>query len=183
MNSSTREQLLTLAVAVGLAIAFVFGLALPRSSTLADVRRESADLQSRNETLALENATITTAHQEVEQLERELEIARSRVPVEDHFAEYENTLLTLGRQFELWDLDSEPQITDVTADRGDSLGMDHRTMKLTFTADFAKFYDFLRGLESQTRLTRIDRIDISAAGVSGNRFTVDLEVSIFFGEL
>lgn len=183
MNSSTREQLLTLAVAVGLAIAFVFGLALPRSSTLADVRQEHAHLQSHNDTLARENATITTAHRDVEQLKRELQIARSRVPVEDHFAEYENNLLKLGRQFELWTLDSEPQITDVTVERGDSLSMEHRTMKLSFTADFAKFYDFLRGLESQTRLTRIDRIDISAASPFGDRFTVDLELSIFFGAL
>ena len=183
MNSSTREQLLTLGVAVMLAIAFVFGLALPRSSTLAEVRREHAHLQTRNDSQARENATITPAHREVEQLKYELQIARSRVPVEDHFAEYENNLLTLGRQFELWNFDSEPQITDVTAERGDSLAMDHRTMKLSFTADFAKFYDFLRGLESQTRLTRIDRIDIGAAGPFGDRFTVDLELSIFFGEL
>lgn len=183
MNSSTREQLFTLGVAVMLAVAFVFGLALPRSSTLADVRQEHQQLQTHNETLARENATITTAHREVEQLKHELDLARSRVPVKDQFAEYENSLLKLGRQFELWDLDSEPQITDVTTDRGDSPAMDHRTMKLSFTADFAKFYDFLRGLESQTRLTRIDRIDISAANGLGDRFTVDLELSIFFGEL
>ena len=183
MNTSPREQLFTLGVAVMLAVAFVFGLALPRSSTLADVRQEHQQLQTHNETLARENATITTAHREVEQLKHELDLARSRVPVKDQFAEYENSLLKLGRQFELWDLDSEPQITDVTTDRGDSLAMDHRTMKLSFTTDFAKFYDFLRGLESQTRLTRIDRIDISAANGLGDRFTVDLELSIFFGEL
>ncbi len=184
MNLNTREQLITLGVALAALLTFVFGLALPRSKALADARRKNTQLHKLNQNLARENATIPSEHQEVERLKQELKIARSRVPLEDHFAEYENSLLRLGEEFDLWDQTTEPQIIDSTPSANYAENrINTRRMKLKFTAEFGKFYDFVRALESQTRLTRIERIEINPVDEYGNLFTIELELSIFHGRL
>lgn len=184
MNLNMREQLVTLAVALAAVAVFVLALALPRTHSLADVRREHVELEQYNEKLARENATITAAHDEVVTLRQALDIAGSRVPREDHFAEYENNLLRLGEQFGLWSQDTEPHIVDstLTAERSND-GLQARSMKLNLTAEFGKFYDFLQALESQTKLTRIERLEIKPVNEFGNLFTIELELTLFYGRL
>lgn len=179
-----REQLITLAVALAAVAVFVLALALPRTHSLADVQREHVELEHFNEKLARENATIAAAHNEVVALRKELDVAGSRVPREDHFAEYENNLLRLGEQFGLWNQDTEPHIVDSTLTVEPSDGdLRARTMKLNLTAEFGKFYDFLQALESQTKLTRIERLEIKPVNELGNLFSIELELTLFYGRL
>lgn len=184
MNLNMREQLITLAVALAAVAVFVLALALPRTHSLADVQREHVELEHFNEKLARENATIAAAHNEVVALRKELDVAGSRVPREDHFAEYENNLLRLGEQFGLWNQDTEPHIVDSTLTVEPSDGdLRARTMKLNLTAEFGKFYDFLQALESQTKLTRIERLEIKPVNELGNLFSIELELTLFYGRL
>ena len=184
MNNFMRAQLFTLAVTMALLIAFALCLALPRSHTLVDVRQKTSNLQTQNENLARENATITTRHQEVVLLEREVQIAQGRVPARDHFAEYENDLLRLGEEAGLWAATSEPEIIDLTRRDTDSeKRIKVRSMKLKFPAEFDRFYEFLQAVESQTRLTRIDDITITPLNQFSNAFTIEMRLSIFHGRL
>lgn len=184
MNLNFREQLLTLGVSLALLTVFVVGLAIPRSATLGDVRDENAALQRRNEDLVQETTSIAAEHQEVEQLKKELVIAQSRVPLEDRFAEYENDLLRLGEVHGLWGPTTEPEILDVQTTAEEQVGeIKTRTMKLTFKSGFDEFYGFLRAVETQTRLTRVERIEIHPVNQYGVLFEIELELSIFYGQL
>ncbi len=184
MSNNTRAQLITLAVTVALLFAFVFCLALPRSHTLADVRNRNSSLQEHNENLARENATISTRYQQVARLRQEVQIAQGRVPVDDHFAQYENDLLRLGEAVGLWDSTSEPEIIDmVRLDSYDEDGINARSMKLKFDAEFERFYEFLQAVESQVRLTRIDDITITPVNQFSRLFTFEMQLSIFHGGL
>ena len=184
MNLNVREQLLTLGVTLALLAVFVFGLAIPRSSTLGDVRQQNTTLQRHNEDLVRETTFITAEHKEVEQLKQELSIAHSRVPLEDRFAEFENDLLRLGEEHSLWDPTTEPEILDTTP-LGDERESDlqRRTVQLSFTCRFDEFYGFLRAVETQTRLTRVEGIEIRPANQYGMLFEIELELSIFYGQL
>ncbi len=184
MNLNVREQLLTLGVSLALLAVFAFGLAIPRSTTLGEVRQQNTTLQRHNEDLVRETTFIAAEHKEVEQLKQELSIAQSRVPLEDRFAEYENDLLRLGEEYGLWDPTTEPEILDTTPvgdERESDLQM--RTVKLSFPCGFDEFYGFLRAVETQTRLTRVERVEIRPANQYGMLFEIELELSIFYGQL
>ncbi len=184
MNLNAREQLLTLGVSLGLLAVFVFGLALPRSTTLGDVRQQNTTLQAHNEDLVRETTFIAAEHKQVEQLKQELSIAQSRVPLEDRFAEFESDLLRLGEEHGLWDPATEPEILDTTPagdDRESDVQM--RTVKLSFTGKFDEFYGFLRAVETQTRLTRVGRLEIHPVNQYGTLFKIELELSIYYGQL
>ncbi len=184
MNLNIREQLLTLGVSLALLAVFAVGLAIPRSTTLGDVRQQNTTLQQHNEDLVRETTFIAAEHKEVEQLKQELSFAQSRVPVEDRFAEYENDLLRLGEQHGLWDPATEPEILDVspTGEEHES-NIETRTVKLSFKCEFDEFYGFLREVETQTRLTRIEGIEIRPVNQYGELFEITLELSIFYGQL
>ncbi len=184
MNVNVREQLLTLGVSLALLAVFVFGLAIPRSSTLGNVQQQNTTLQRHNEDLVRETTFIAAEHQQVEQLKQELRIAQSRVPVEDRFAEYENDLLRLGEEHGLWNPATEPEIID-TKPAGEERESDieTRTVKLSFKSGFDEFYGFLRAVETQTRLTRVERVEIRPANPYGMLFEIELELSIFYGQL
>ena len=183
MNLNLREQLLTLGVSLALLAVFAFGLAIPRSTTLGEVRQQNTTLQRRNEDLVRETTSIAAEHQEVEQLKQQLSIAQLRVPLEDRFAEFENDLLRLGEEHGLWDPTTEPEILDTTSvgDAGES-DVQMRTVKLSFTCGFDEFYGFLRAVETQTRLTRVEGIEIRPANPYGMLFEIELELSIFYGQ-
>ena len=184
MNLNIREQLLTLGVSLALLVVFVFGLAIPRSSTLGDVRQQNTTLQRHNEDLVHETTSIAAEHQEVEQLKQELSIAQLRVPLEDRFAEYENDLLRLGEQHGLWEPTTEPEILDaMPAGEERESDVKIRTVKLSFKSGFDEFYGFLRAVETQTRLTRVERVEIRPADQYGMLFEIELELSIFNGQL
>ncbi len=184
MNLNVREQLLTLGVTLALAAVFAFGLAIPRSTTLGDVRQQNTALQQQNEDLVRETTFIAAEHKEVEQLKQELSIARSRVPLEDRFAEFESDLLRLGEEHGLWEPTTEPEILDTTPigdDRESAVQV--RTVKLSFKSGFDEFYGFLRAVETQTRLTRVERVEIRPANQYSVLFEIELELSIYFGQL
>ena len=184
MNLNIREQLLTLGVSLALLAVFAFGLAIPRSTTLGEVRQQNTTLQRHNEDLVRETTFIAAEHKEVERLKQELSIAHSRVPIEDRFAEFENDLLGLGEEHGLWDPATEPEILDATpvGDERES-NLQRRTVKLTFKSGFDEFYGFLRAVETQTRLTRVERVEIRPANQYGVLFEIELELSIFYGQL
>ncbi len=184
MNLNSREQLLTLGVSLALLAVFAFGLAIPRSTTLGEVRQQNTALQRHNEDLVRETTFIAAEHQEVKQLKQELSIARLRVPLEDRFAEYENDLLRLGEEHGLWDPTSEPEILDATP-TGEAYESDieTRTVKLSFQCGFDEFYGFLQAIETQTRLTRVEGIEIRPANQDGLLFEIELQLSIFYGRL
>ena len=184
MNLNNREQLLTLGVSLALLAVFAFGLAIPRSTTLGEVRQQNTALQRHNEDLVRETTFIAAEHQEVERLKKELRLAQSRVPLEDRFAEYENDLLRLGEEHGLWDPATEPEIID-TKPGGEERESDieTRTVKLSFESGFDEFYGFLRAVERQTRLTRVERVEIRPADQYGVLFKIELELSIFYGQL
>ena len=184
MSLNVREQLLTLGVSLALLAVFAFGLAIPRSTTLGEVRQQNTALQRHNEDLVRETTFIAAEHKEVEQLKQELSIAHSRVPLEDQFAEFENDLLRLGEAHGLWDPATEPEILDVVPageERESDIKM--RTVKLSFKSGFDEFYGFLRAVETQTRLTRVERVEIRPANQYGMLFEIELELSIFYGQL
>ncbi len=184
MNLNNREQLLTLGVSLALLAVFAFGLAIPRSTTLGEVRQQNTALQQHNEDLVRETTFIAAEHQRVEQLEQELSIARLRVPLEDRFAEYENDLLRLGEEHGLWDPTTEPEILDaMPAGEGYESDIETRTVKLSFQCGFDEFYGFLRAVETQTRLTRVEGIEIRPANQNGLLFEIELVLSIFYGQL
>ena len=184
MNLNLREQLLTLGVSLALLAVFAFGLAIPRSTTLGEVQQQNTALQQHNEDLVRETTFIAAEHRQVAQLEQELSIAQSRVPLEDHFVEYENDLLRLGEQHGLWDPATEPEILDVVSGGEEREGdLKMRTVKLSFQSGFDEFYGFLRAVETQTRLTRVERIEIRPANQYGVLFEIELELSIFYGQL
>ena len=184
MNLNSREQLLTLGVSLALLAVFAFGLAIPRSATLGEVRQQNTTLQQHNEDLVRETTFIAAEHEEVEQLKQELRIAQSRVPLEDHFAEYENNLLRLGAEHGLWDPATEPEIIDTkpAGEEGES-DIETRTVKLSFKSGFDEFYGFLQAVEAQARLTRVERVKIHPANQYGTLFEIELELSIFYGQL
>ncbi len=184
MNLNVREQLLTLGVSLALLAVFAFGLAIPRSTTLGEVQQQNTALQRHNEDLVRETTFIAAEHQQVEQLKKELLIAQSRVPLEDRFAEYENDLLRLGEEHGLWDPATEPEIIDAkpVGEEGES-DIETRTVKLSFKSGFDEFYGFLRAVETQTRLTRVERVEIRPADQYGMLFKIELELSIFNGQL
>ena len=184
MNLNIREQLLTLGVSLALLTVFAFGLAIPRSTTLGEVRQKNTTLQRHHEDLVRETTYIAAEHQQVEQLKQELSIARLRVPLEDRFAEYENDLLRLGQEHGLWDPTTEPEILDAnpTGEEHES-DIETRTVKLSFKCGFDEFYGFLRAVETQTRLTRVEGIEIRPANQYGMLFEIELELSIFYGQL
>lgn len=184
MNANLREQLITLAVALTLGAGFLFGLVLPRSSTLGAIRLEGVKLQQDNHTLAEDNKSLAVVQQEVDELRQEIEVARLRIPVDDGFAEYERNLGNLGREHGLWDEKTEPQILDTTKQgpaTDQNLGL--RRMSIDFNADFEKLYNFLRAMESQDRVTRIENISIKPADRTPGGLAVRLEFSIFHGSL
>lgn len=184
MNANTREQLITLGISLAVSAVFVGGLVLPRSSTLGAVRMENLKLQQSNQSLTQDNQSIAAEFKIVKQLKQEIDVARFRVPLDDHFAEYENNLLRLGEQYGLWSPATEPKIEDLTHNgKNAEEGVQTRSMRLEFTAEFGKFYNFLQALETQQKLTRIDFISVKPVNASGHAQQVTLELSIFYGSL
>ncbi len=89
-------------------------------------------------------------------------------------------MLRLGEEVGLWDETSEPEIIDMARrESHDEDGINARSMKLKFTAEFERFYEFLQAVEFQVRLTRIDNITITPVNQFSKLFTIEMQVSIF----
>jgi len=185
MKIGVGDQLITLGAALALLTAFVLGLFVPRSRTLSAIVNEDKKHRQVSIGMLEEIEAIDDVHREVERLGANIEVARSRIPPEDHFAEYENDFLSLGEDSGLWDAQTGPKIRDTTrrGAAGDG-GVRTRTMTAVFSADFEMFFGFLRQLETHEKLTRIESINIEpdpedpASGV----FRITLRLTIFYGE-
>ncbi len=186
MNNSVREQLITLVVVLALGGGFVFAGLLPRSRTLAGIRKESQSLQQQNEVALGTVEDVGRLHLDLEALRSDLRSTQNRIPTEDHFAEFENTILQLGETQGLWNSATEPRIVDTTGvSKPGSDGLLSRSMKFAFTADFERFFEFLLVLESQEKLTAVEAIEIEPdpRNPRSDQFQIAMEVRIFHGHL
>ncbi len=185
MNVNKREQVITLAVAIGLAGLFLALWFKPRLNELRHIQQQNVQLAQETQTIAQECQQVTSLREELGRYSDVLSQARTRIPQKDHSLEFEGFLRDLGRKKQLvrsgiGSERSKEFLKDGLESRSDGLVI--KEYIVSFRSDFDPFYAFLGDLENAELLARVWSLTVKPVEGRGE-FDVEMKLNTYFGDL
>lgn len=171
--SPHRNWLIFLAVLVGAGVFYVTAVHGPQAGRLRRLRFGEAELAGRCADDEAKAATIPTLRADVERMKREFSDFDQRLPRQTELAEFLREISAAG--------EAERLSNQVIKPGNPSAGsLYHRLpIIMDFHCSFTDLVGFLERMKQMTRLTRVEKIQVSPVA-GGERLDVRMQVNIYF---
>lgn len=169
-----HDRLWTGILAVGLTAVFVFVVYVPRNRELGRVRADIDTVQAELDRRTAALSGLPELRVEAERARRYLAAFDVAVPMSADVGRFVEELAALAKSRNIRDPQVEPQ-KQMGGDFGEVL-----PVQLAFAGTFDSILDYLRSIESMTRIARVTQLHLAQSTVVPGELIADVTVLIYY---